>query len=75
MILSESMFKILPKYLPSNTGSIRSLILKTWVGEATRKSFERHTEIIRGNDEKILAKVVRPLSSISSESRKSIVPN
>ncbi len=32
------------------------LIARTWVGTATRATFERHTEILRANDRSVLAK-------------------
>lgn len=50
------------------------VLLKTWVGKASRRSFERHTEIIRKKDKKILAQALTLWSSISSETRRSIVP-
>ena len=51
------------------------IVLSTWVGEANRRAFERHTEIIRKKDRKILAKAVTLWSSVSSETIKSIVPS
>lgn len=33
------------------------IIVRTWVGEATRLTFERHTEALRAADGKLLAKV------------------
>lgn len=32
------------------------ILLRTWVGEASRLTFERHTEIVRQRDEQLLAK-------------------
>ncbi len=32
------------------------LIARTWVGEASRVRFERHTEIVRASDRSVLAK-------------------
>lgn len=31
------------------------LLLRTWVGEATRLTFERHTQILRAKDQQLLA--------------------
>ncbi|MCX6620507.1 MAG: thioesterase family protein [Acidobacteria bacterium] len=33
-----------------------AIIARTWVGSATRVTFERHTEIVRGKDRRLLAK-------------------
>lgn len=33
------------------------VIVRTWVGGATRRSFERHTELLRASDGKTLARV------------------
>jgi acyl-CoA thioester hydrolase len=51
------------------------VILRTWVGNATRRSFECNTEIVRKKDLKILAKAVTLWSSVSSQTIKSIVPS
>jgi acyl-CoA thioester hydrolase len=32
------------------------IIARTWVGTATRHAFERHTEILRGRDRRLLAR-------------------
>ena len=32
------------------------LLVRTWVGQATRLKFERHTEFIRTSDDKVVAK-------------------
>lgn len=32
------------------------IIARTWVGESTAATFERHTEILRAGDRKVLAK-------------------
>jgi acyl-CoA thioester hydrolase len=34
------------------------VIARTWVGQATRRAFERHTEFRRGADSKLLAKAL-----------------
>jgi acyl-CoA thioester hydrolase len=33
-----------------------ALVAETWVGEATHKTFERHTEILRAADRKVLVR-------------------
>ncbi len=33
-----------------------SVIARTWIGEARNQAFERHTEILRASDRKVLAK-------------------
>lgn len=33
-----------------------ALVAETWVGEATRRTFERHTEILRAADRKVLVR-------------------
>ena len=40
--------------LPALTGD--EILLRTWVGKATRLTFERHTEISRKTDQQLLAK-------------------
>lgn len=40
--------------LPARLGDV--VVLRTWVGEATRLAFERHTEIVRQADAKLLAR-------------------
>jgi acyl-CoA thioester hydrolase len=32
------------------------ILARTWVGEATRITFERHTELVRSNDQSLLAR-------------------
>ena len=34
------------------------IIARTWVGEATRRTFERHTQILRVSDRKVLAQAL-----------------
>jgi len=33
-----------------------AVVARTWVGAATRSTFERHTEILRGADRRVLAR-------------------
>jgi acyl-CoA thioester hydrolase len=33
-----------------------TIVARTWVGGATRRSFERHTELLRADDRKVLAR-------------------
>jgi acyl-CoA thioester hydrolase len=32
------------------------IVARTWVGQASRRTFERHTELLRGADRKLLAR-------------------
>ncbi len=44
------------------------VIARTWVGEADQRTFERHTEIIRKRDNKLLARartLWRPIDAVS----------
>ena len=33
------------------------IVARTWVGNATRRRFDRHTEVLRASDERVLARV------------------
>lgn len=51
--------------LPARPGDL--LIARTWVGNATRLRFERHTEILRTSDGKVLAKALTVWCPISRD--------
>jgi len=46
------------------------IIARTWVGSATRITFERHTELLRESDRKVLAKARTLWCPIDAATRK-----
>lgn len=46
------------------------IIGRTWVGKATRLAFDRHSEILRGSDRKVLARARTVWCPIDPETRK-----
>ena len=48
------------------------LILRTWVGRATRRLFERHTEVLRKSDGKRIARVRSLWSPIDAQSHRPV---
>ena len=48
------------------------LVASTWVGKATRLIFERHTEIVRPADKRLLIKALTFWCPVDSQSRKPI---
>lgn len=49
------------------------IIAKTWLGGAKRRDFERHTELSRESDGRLLAKACTVWRPIDSKTRKAIV--
>lgn len=49
------------------------IIARTWVGAASRRAFERHTEIIRKVDKKLLAKARTLWCPIDASTRKPVI--
>lgn len=49
-----------------------TVIARTWVGEATRHTFERYTELLRKSDGKLLAKAKTLWSPVDIETKKSV---
>jgi len=49
-----------------------TIIARTWVGAASRRAFERHTEIIRKADRKLLAKARTLWCPIDAKTRKPV---
>jgi acyl-CoA thioester hydrolase len=47
-----------------------AIIGRTWVGAATRRAFERHTEIVRASDGKLLAKALTTWCPVDALTRK-----
>jgi len=43
---------------------------RTWIGEARRRNFERHTEIFRHDDNRVLAKAVTLWCPIDRDTKK-----
>lgn len=52
---------------PALVGDV--VIARTWVGEATHRVFERHTELLRKSDGKLLAKARTLWRPIDSDTR------
>ncbi len=48
------------------------LIIRTWVGKATDRLFERHTEVVRKADGKLVAKAVSLWAPIDKESKRRV---
>ncbi len=46
------------------------IVLRTWVGAATRATFERHTQIIRGADAQLLARARTLWCPIDAQTRR-----
>jgi len=51
-----------------------ALVARTWVGDAKGRTFERHTEILRKADGKLLAKARTLWTPIDSETGSSVHP-
>ena len=49
-----------------------TVIARTWVGLASRRAFERHTELIRKSDRKLLARARTLWCPIDSNTRKPV---
>ncbi len=49
------------------------VLARTWVGKATKRTFERHTEIIRKSDEKLLAKAVSQWAPVDRQTIRPVV--
>ena len=47
-----------------------AVLLRTWVGKASRLTFERHTEIVRAADRQLLAQARTLWCPISTETRR-----
>ena len=47
-----------------------TIIARTWVGEASRRAFEQHSELLRRSDRKLLAKALTLWCPMDSETRK-----
>lgn len=47
-----------------------NIIARTWVGQATDMTFERHTEIIRTGDQKLLARALTLWCPVNAKSGK-----
>jgi acyl-CoA thioester hydrolase len=50
------------------------IIAKTWVGNASRLSWERHTEILRASDRKLLAKALTLWCPVDMKTKKPLEP-
>ena len=48
------------------------IIARTWVGNASRFAFERHTELLRASDGKLLAKALTLWCPMSRETHKAV---
>jgi acyl-CoA thioester hydrolase len=48
------------------------VIARTWVGKATRRGFERYTDLLRQSDRKLLAKAKTLWSPIDSHTKQSV---
>jgi len=48
------------------------LVIRTWVGQASRRLFERHTEILRKSDKKVIVKAVTYWAPIDAKTKKPI---
>jgi acyl-CoA thioester hydrolase len=46
-----------------------TIVARTWVGAATRRSFERHTELLRAVDHKVLARARTVWCPIDAKTR------
>ncbi len=48
------------------------IIARTWVGKATERLFERHTEIIRKSDNKLLARALTLWAPVDMETKRPV---
>lgn len=48
------------------------VIARTWVGKATQRAFERHTELLRKSDRKLLARAKTLWVPVDMDSRKPV---
>lgn len=52
----------------------KSIIARTWVGEANTRTFARHTEIVRKNDGKLLAQAKTFWAPVDPKTKKPVRP-
>lgn len=50
------------------------VLVRTWVGKATRRLFERHTEILRKSDRKVFAKAISLWVPVDIDTKKPVTP-